>query len=236
MIAQSVPFNVAIGSSAGANCQTSGNNNTYIGANTGQLVTNLTAYNNCTCIGYGCTATANNQIALGTSSNNVHIGGTVTGNVFQGFNPTGTIIQGLMNPTTATPAGYLYCNGASYSKTTYGSLFAILAYSYGYYYPTPTVSSSGSAVINSTSITLGSATGITVGMYINSPTKSVTFGATVLTINTTTKVITLGSGTVLIAMPLLSILNFYSVAPLPLLPDFRGALRAVNLYGRWKLR
>lgn len=42
--------------------------------------------------------------------------------------PTGSIFAFASN---AVPAGYLECNGASVSRTTYGSLFAVIGTSYG---------------------------------------------------------------------------------------------------------
>jgi len=36
-----------------------------------------------------------------------------------------------MWPTTTAPAGYLLCNGSSYSTSTYASLFAVLGYTFG---------------------------------------------------------------------------------------------------------
>jgi len=41
----------------------------------------------------------------------------------QGFNPPGTLIASM---ATATPPGYLYCNGAAVSRTTYSTLFAAI--------------------------------------------------------------------------------------------------------------
>lgn len=42
--------------------------------------------------------------------------------------PAGTIIQGVYS---TAPTGYLLCNGASYSTTTYSLLFSVINYSYG---------------------------------------------------------------------------------------------------------
>lgn len=43
-------------------------------------------------------------------------------------NPVGTVI---MYPATAAPTGYLKCNGAAYSRTTYADLFAKIGTTYG---------------------------------------------------------------------------------------------------------
>lgn len=43
-------------------------------------------------------------------------------------NPTGTI---LMHGRNSTPTGYLFCNGAAVSRTTYATLFAAISTSFG---------------------------------------------------------------------------------------------------------
>lgn len=48
--------------------------------------------------------------------------------VFQNANPVGTIIAMAY---TGVPAGYLHCNGAAVSRTTYAALFALLGTHYG---------------------------------------------------------------------------------------------------------
>lgn len=48
--------------------------------------------------------------------------------VFQNANPVGTIIAMAY---TGVPAGYLHCNGAAVSRTTYAALFALLGTYYG---------------------------------------------------------------------------------------------------------
>jgi len=46
----------------------------------------------------------------------------------QSGNPTGTII---MLAGASSPSGYLYCNGASFSPSTYANLFTVIGNSYG---------------------------------------------------------------------------------------------------------
>lgn len=43
-------------------------------------------------------------------------------------NPVGTVI---MYPATSAPTGYLKCNGAAYSRTTYAALFALIGVTFG---------------------------------------------------------------------------------------------------------
>jgi len=75
-----------------------------------------------------------------TNTNNNEVPNTayITSNYapIQCGNPTGAII---MMAATASPAGYLLCNGASVSRTTYASLFAVIGTVYG---------SSGATVFN----------------------------------------------------------------------------------------
>jgi hypothetical protein len=71
---------VAIGTAAGRT-NTTGINNTYLGAFTDA---NLGTYNNSTAIGYGATITANNQIKIGTLAERVDISGNL--NVYGAIN------------------------------------------------------------------------------------------------------------------------------------------------------
>lgn len=47
-------------------------------------------------------------------------------------NPTGTPVGTIIaNGSTSTPDGYLYCNGAAVSRTTYAGLFTAIASNFG---------------------------------------------------------------------------------------------------------
>ena len=63
-------YNTAIGYRSGY--ASSGSYNTYLGS----ITTNSSGYNNSTCIGYGSSISASNQIALGTTGDYVYIPGT----------------------------------------------------------------------------------------------------------------------------------------------------------------
>ena len=85
----------------------------------------------------GGTATFGNSIVLSGPTGNIIMNGP-TGNYIQfpdqtkqysASPPIGSITMyaGLTNP----PAGYLFCDGSSYSTTTYPSLFNVIQYNYG---------------------------------------------------------------------------------------------------------
>jgi hypothetical protein len=67
-----VGYNTGIGAYAGA-YDLSGYNNTYLGANSGQINTNYATYHDSTAVGYGAVVTASNQIMLGRSSESIAV-------------------------------------------------------------------------------------------------------------------------------------------------------------------
>jgi len=74
------------------------------------------------------TLSANSDLNLATQKAIV----TYVTNLFATFNvptvPAGTVIY---TASTATPSGYLLCNGSSISTSTYQSLFSVIGYTYG---------------------------------------------------------------------------------------------------------
>ena len=66
--------------------------------------------------------------ATNTSGLNGHVDGTLLWNGQSVLNPIGTVIAFAGN---SAPAGYLICNGAAISRTTYAKLFAIIGTTYG---------------------------------------------------------------------------------------------------------
>jgi microcystin-dependent protein/ribosome-binding factor A len=98
---------------------TSGNINTSLSSGTNTINGN-TVFNN--------TVT----VPTPTNSNSNQVANTsyLTSNYapIQSGNPTGTII---MLAGASSPAGYLYCNGAGFSPTTYPNLNTVIGYSYG---------------------------------------------------------------------------------------------------------
>jgi hypothetical protein len=108
--------NVAIGINAGLSSGNTGavanNNCTFLGSNTSTLtnVTGYTGYNNSTAIGAGATITGNNQIVLGTASENVKIlGGLIgtTANFSNDINVNSlTVGRGGGNDISNTAVGY----------------------------------------------------------------------------------------------------------------------------------
>ncbi len=144
--------NTAIGVNAGTN--NIGSSNTFIGANTNTNSSSI-SYSTSTAIGAGAVITTSNQIVLGGNNGsgypNVYIPGTftvtgatalnstlnVTGattlstnGTIASFNliPAGMIMAGV---SLTQPAGWLLCNGAAYSRTTYSILFAAINTSFG---------------------------------------------------------------------------------------------------------
>ena len=66
--------------------------------------------------------------ATNTAGLNGHVDGTLLWNGQSVLNPIGTIIAFAGN---SAPAGYIICNGAAVSRTTYAKLFAIIGTTYG---------------------------------------------------------------------------------------------------------
>ena len=83
----------------------------------------------------GTTPTWTVQYPIGTVGQVLTLSGTapspqwMTPTVSPGV-PTGTLLD-FAGPAVNVPTGYLICDGASYSTTTYSSLFAAIAYTWG---------------------------------------------------------------------------------------------------------
>jgi microcystin-dependent protein len=77
------------------------------------------------------------DLHLNAEGGNVSIGNNVSGNSQGGLTAMGATggpipVGGLvMWPTTTAPAGYLLCNGAAVSRTTYERLFAVIGTTFG---------------------------------------------------------------------------------------------------------
>jgi len=83
----------------------------------------------------GTTPTWTAQYPVGISGQVLTLSGTVPTPVWQTPSagagiPAGTVID-FAGPSANVPTGYLICDGASYSTTTYATLFAAIAYTWG---------------------------------------------------------------------------------------------------------
>lgn len=83
----------------------------------------------------GTTPTWTAQYPVGISGQVLTLSGTVPTPTWQTPSagagmPTGTVID-FAGPSANIPTGYLICDGASYSTTTYATLFAAIAYTWG---------------------------------------------------------------------------------------------------------
>lgn len=78
----------------------------------------------------GATGSAGNFLVNGNLSvtGNTVLAGNVTFGGSVNFMPTGTI---QMWPTATAPSGFLLCNGASVSTSTYANLFSVIGYTFG---------------------------------------------------------------------------------------------------------
>ena len=105
--------NVAVGYNAGLGVTTATGKNTMIGTNANST------FSNCTCLGYGATSTADNQVVLGTASEAVIVAGSMglkadgTDSIYftstaGGFNSsTGGFLRIFCSaPTTVEPSAY----------------------------------------------------------------------------------------------------------------------------------
>lgn len=96
---------------------------------TGTTLINASGSTNTT-IGTGGTG----EVAIGNAVGNTSLTGSlaVSGDVTKGgismFVPTGSM---SMFAGISAPAGYVLCDGSSYSTTTYASLFSVIGYTYG---------------------------------------------------------------------------------------------------------
>ena len=78
----------------------------------------------------GATGSAGNFLVNGNLSvtGNTVLAGNVTFGGSVNFMPTGAI---QMWPTATAPSGFLLCNGASVSTSTYANLFSVIGYTFG---------------------------------------------------------------------------------------------------------
>jgi microcystin-dependent protein len=114
-----------------------GDNNTFIGANSGF---SNTGGSNCVYLGYNTYGTnESNKLRIGSAAGEIINGDFSTGNVNisgriqdkTGFlMPPGTIIS-FAGPYANMPAGFLLCDGALVSRTTYADLFAAIGTAWG---------------------------------------------------------------------------------------------------------
>ena len=115
--------------------QTVGGYSITIGGSSGSYITIPNGYTSQVyCDGINFYAAQTSSAGNWNVSGNLTVGGntTITGSltVTGGSNivPTGTL---LLWPTGTAPSGYLLCNGAAISRTTYASLFAVIGTTFG---------------------------------------------------------------------------------------------------------
>jgi microcystin-dependent protein len=71
------------------------------------------------------TDSANNRVGINTSTPTVALDVVGSANISGQFNlvPAGTILQSILN---STPTGFLLCDGSTWNRTTYSTLFAVM--------------------------------------------------------------------------------------------------------------